>query len=66
MGPLAFILVGGLLYFQVDGKLANMRFPAKLLIYLQTLLPEQALFFFFFKLKVVLLDSRLKNGKATD
>lgn len=27
MGPLAFILVGGLLYFQVDGKLANNVFP---------------------------------------
>lgn len=25
MGPLAFVLVGGLLYFQVDGKLFYMR-----------------------------------------
>lgn len=31
MGPLAFILVGGLLYFQVDGKLFYMRYRAKLL-----------------------------------
>lgn len=29
MGPLALILVGGLLYFQVDGKLFSMRFCAK-------------------------------------
>lgn len=29
MGPLALILVGGLLYFQVDGKLSSMPFFPK-------------------------------------
>lgn len=32
MGPLAFILVGGLLYFQVDGKFPDVCYCVKLLL----------------------------------